>query len=57
MPFMKGREPIRRTLEYLNAGKLVLKPRVKIFSVNYNTSGAHHQGARYLLELFNSSYL
>uniref|UniRef100_A0A0K8TSD7 Small ribosomal subunit protein mS25 n=1 Tax=Tabanus bromius TaxID=304241 RepID=A0A0K8TSD7_TABBR len=46
MPFMKGRAPIRRTLNYLNSGKLVLKERVKIFSVNYNTHGDHHTGAR-----------
>ncbi|XP_046999710.1 probable 28S ribosomal protein S25, mitochondrial [Schistocerca americana] len=46
MPFMKGRAPIRRTLKYLEAGKLIFKPRVKIFTVNYNTSGDHHQGAR-----------
>ncbi|XP_017099593.1 small ribosomal subunit protein mS25 [Drosophila bipectinata] len=46
MPFMKGREPIRRTLNYLNAGKLVLKDKVRIFSVNYNTYGDHHAGAR-----------
>ncbi|XP_065363200.1 small ribosomal subunit protein mS25 [Calliphora vicina] len=46
MPFMKGRAPIRRTLEYLSSGKLVLKDKVKIFSVNYNTYGDHHDGAR-----------
>lgn len=43
---MKGKAPIRRTLQYLNGGKLVLKERVKIFSVNYNTFGDHHDGAR-----------
>lgn len=46
MPFMKGRAPIRRTIEYLSSGKLVLKDKVKIFSVNYNTYGEHHDGAR-----------
>ncbi|XP_052903536.1 probable 28S ribosomal protein S25, mitochondrial isoform X1 [Anopheles moucheti] len=46
MPFMKGRAPIRRTLQYLNAGQLMLKDKVKIFSVNYNTYGEHHEGAR-----------
>lgn len=49
MPFMKGREPIRRTLQYLKAGKLVLKDKVSIFSVNYNTYGDHHAGARDLV--------
>ncbi|KAF6214279.1 hypothetical protein GE061_009019 [Apolygus lucorum] len=46
MPFMKGPAPIRRTLKYLEAGKLFLKDRVKIFSFNYNTKGSHHEGAR-----------
>ncbi|KAH8308541.1 hypothetical protein KR044_001737 [Drosophila immigrans] len=46
MPFMKGREPIRRTMQYLKMGKLVLKDKVAIFSVNYNTYGDHHTGAR-----------
>lgn len=43
---MKGFAPVRRTLKYLEAGKLVLKDKIKIFSVNYNTFGDHHKGAR-----------
>ncbi|CAD7088318.1 unnamed protein product [Hermetia illucens] len=46
MPFMKGAAPVRRTVKYLTSGKLVLKDRVKIFSVNYNVHGDHHAGAR-----------
>uniref|UniRef100_A0A6M2DQ12 Small ribosomal subunit protein mS25 n=1 Tax=Xenopsylla cheopis TaxID=163159 RepID=A0A6M2DQ12_XENCH len=46
MPFMKGKFPIRRTLKYLESGKLMLKDHIKIFSLNYNTFGKHHQGAR-----------
>lgn len=46
MPFMKGREPVRRTLNYLNAGTLVLKDKIKIFSINYNTYGRHHEGEK-----------
>ncbi|XP_068083305.1 small ribosomal subunit protein mS25 [Anabrus simplex] len=46
MPFMKGRAPIRRTMQYLEAGKLILKERIRIFSVNYNIFGDHHHGAR-----------
>nr|CAG4647476.1 EOG090X0FQ5 [Megafenestra aurita]SVE92710.1 EOG090X0FQ5 [Megafenestra aurita] len=46
MPFMRGPAPIRRTLEYLERNKLVLKDRVKIFSINYNTHGENHEGAR-----------
>lgn len=46
MPFMKGKAPVRRTLQYLHAGRLVLKDRIKILAVNYNSHGDHHQGAR-----------
>jgi small subunit ribosomal protein S25 len=46
---MKGRAPIRRTIQYLNSGKLVLKDKIRIFSINYNTFGQHHDGARYLI--------
>lgn len=46
MPFMKGREPIRRTINYLKNGKLYLKNEVKIFSITYNSFGKLHDGAR-----------
>ncbi|KAF2880370.1 hypothetical protein ILUMI_25786 [Ignelater luminosus] len=46
MPFMKGKAPVRRTLKYLEAGKLVLKNEIKVFTVNYNVHGAHHQGTK-----------
>nr|CAG4652242.1 EOG090X0FQ5 [Triops cancriformis] len=46
MPFMKGAAPIRRTLNFLEASKLVLKNNVRIFSLNYNTREEHHAGAR-----------
>lgn len=46
MPFMKGRAPIRRTIEYLTSGNLVLKEQIKVLSINYNTFGSHHDGAR-----------
>ncbi|CAG4973666.1 unnamed protein product [Colias eurytheme] len=46
MPFMKGRAPIRRTLNYLNAGKLVFKEKIKIFSVAYNIFGQNNAGAK-----------
>ncbi|XP_045549004.1 small ribosomal subunit protein mS25 isoform X2 [Salmo salar] len=42
---MKGRFPIRRTLEYLQKGEVVLKNRVKILTVNYNTHGQLSDGA------------
>ncbi|XP_014256579.1 probable 28S ribosomal protein S25, mitochondrial [Cimex lectularius] len=46
MPFMKGPAPVRRTLKYLEKGRLFFKEGVKICSINYNTSGQHHEGAR-----------
>lgn len=46
MPFMKGRAPIRRTIDYLTSGTLVLKEQIKVVSINYNTFGSHHDGAR-----------
>ncbi|XP_050310042.1 probable 28S ribosomal protein S25, mitochondrial [Anthonomus grandis grandis] len=46
MPFMKGRAPIRRTIQYLEAGKLYLKDQIKILTINYNIHGENHQGVR-----------
>ncbi|XP_031630905.1 probable 28S ribosomal protein S25, mitochondrial [Contarinia nasturtii] len=46
MPFMIGPAPIRRTKQYLGYGKLYLKDKIKILSINYNDKGDHHQGAR-----------
>ncbi|XP_021946433.1 probable 28S ribosomal protein S25, mitochondrial [Folsomia candida] len=46
MPFMKGFHPVRRTLQHLNDTKLILKPFVRIVSVNYNNKGGNSEGAR-----------
>lgn len=43
---MKGRFPIRRTLEYLQKGDIIFKNRVKVMTVNYNTNGELSDGAR-----------
>ncbi|XP_077369297.1 small ribosomal subunit protein mS25 [Festucalex cinctus] len=43
---MKGRFPIRRTLQYLQNGDIIFKPRVKVMTVNYNTQGELSDGAR-----------
>ncbi|XP_060696371.1 28S ribosomal protein S25, mitochondrial [Hemiscyllium ocellatum] len=43
---MKGRFPVRRTLEFLRRGTLSLKDSVKILTVNYNTHGERSDGAR-----------
>ncbi|KAM5148694.1 small ribosomal subunit protein mS25 [Mantella aurantiaca] len=43
---MKGRFPIRRTVQYLQSGEIVFKDLVRIMTVNYNTRGEHGLGAR-----------
>ncbi|XP_059735734.1 small ribosomal subunit protein mS25 isoform X1 [Bos taurus] len=44
---MKGRFPIRRTLQYLSQGDVVFKDSVKVMTVNYNTHGELGEGARF----------
>ncbi|XP_006132905.1 small ribosomal subunit protein mS25 [Pelodiscus sinensis] len=43
---MKGRFPIRRTLQYLSQGEVVFKSSVKVLTVNYNSHGELSEGAR-----------
>uniref|UniRef100_A0A8C4T8V5 Small ribosomal subunit protein mS25 n=1 Tax=Erpetoichthys calabaricus TaxID=27687 RepID=A0A8C4T8V5_ERPCA len=43
---MKGRFPIRRTIEYLQKSDIFFKNTVKIMTVNYNTHGELSEGAR-----------
>jgi hypothetical protein len=43
---MKGLAPVRRTIKYLESGRLILKDKIRIVSINYNTFGDHHHGAR-----------
>uniref|UniRef100_A0A8C8Z1Y5 Small ribosomal subunit protein mS25 n=1 Tax=Prolemur simus TaxID=1328070 RepID=A0A8C8Z1Y5_PROSS len=43
---MKGRFPIRRTLQYLSQGDVVFKDSVKVMTVNYNSHGELGEGAR-----------
>ncbi|CAG0882630.1 unnamed protein product [Darwinula stevensoni] len=52
MRLLVGREPVRRTQKYLEAGKLVLKDRVRVVSINYNGTGENHQGARLKMRYF-----
>lgn len=46
MPFMIGRAAVRRTAKYLISGSLELRPKVQIFTINYNTFGERHEGIR-----------
>lgn len=48
MPFMTGKSPIRRTLRYLDAGRLFLKDKIQIMALNYNPIGKNHHGTRYV---------
>uniref|UniRef100_A0A8C6Z9C8 Small ribosomal subunit protein mS25 n=1 Tax=Nothoprocta perdicaria TaxID=30464 RepID=A0A8C6Z9C8_NOTPE len=43
---MKGRFPVRRTLQYLSQGDIIFKSSVKVMTVNYNTAGELSEGAR-----------
>ncbi|XP_071815663.1 small ribosomal subunit protein mS25-like [Apostichopus japonicus] len=43
---MKGKFPLRRTLRYLERGNVYLRDTVKIVTINYNTLGETHKGAR-----------
>ncbi|CAL8127337.1 unnamed protein product [Orchesella dallaii] len=45
MTFMKGVHPIRRTLQHLNNKRLVLKPFIQIFQVQYKNGVPSHRGA------------
>jgi len=46
MPFMRGIAPIRATKKYLESGKIVLRPAVKVLTINYNTREDNHAGTR-----------
>ncbi|XP_070558080.1 small ribosomal subunit protein mS25-like [Ptychodera flava] len=43
---MKGRDPIRRTLQYLRQGKVHLRDNVQIFTINYTQKGTASKGTR-----------
>ena len=45
MPFMKGRAPVRRTVEYLEKGSLVFKKNIQIMTIHYNTAHEPSKGA------------
>ena len=47
MPFMIGPAPIRRTLKFLEAGRLILKEQIKIMAVHYHLNGQNNKGAKY----------
>ena len=36
MPFMKGRAPLRRTLEYLKKHELQFRSNIKVITIAYN---------------------
>jgi small subunit ribosomal protein S25 len=46
MPFKKGVAAYRRTLDYLNSGRLVLKDKVKICAINYHETEPESDGLR-----------
>ncbi|KAL0273675.1 UNVERIFIED_CONTAM: hypothetical protein PYX00_006298 [Menopon gallinae] len=46
MPFMVGKEPIRRTLGYLKNCKIHFRENVRIFCISFDRLSKHHEGAR-----------
>lgn len=44
MPFMKGAAPVRRTKAYLEAGKLLFRPEVRVMTINYNLDQKASEG-------------
>lgn len=46
MVFMKGPAPWRRTIEYLEAGRLIFQDKVKIFSINYHDTLPESEGLK-----------
>ncbi|XP_052779540.1 probable 28S ribosomal protein S25, mitochondrial [Mya arenaria] len=38
MPFLRGIAPVRYTQKYLEAGKIILQPEIKVMTVNYNVN-------------------
>ena len=43
MPLMKGRWPVRRTIEYLEKGSIKLHKHTQCLTINYNTG---HQASK-----------
>ncbi|XP_077987119.1 small ribosomal subunit protein mS25-like [Glandiceps talaboti] len=43
---MKGKDPIRRTLQYLRQGRIHLRDNVQIFTINYNQKDVASKGTR-----------
>jgi small subunit ribosomal protein S25 len=46
MPFKKGPAAYRRSLDYLNSGRLVFKEKVKVCSINYHETEPESDGLR-----------
>lgn len=51
MPFMIGKEPIRRTLKYLESGSMHLKSTIQIMALCYTTHGTHGEGFRFVISI------
>ena len=52
MPFFTGPAPIRRTLPYLQSGKLVFRNIIKVMEVHYNMHFRQHE-CRHLIKYGN----
>lgn len=46
MPFKAGTNAVIRTKYYLDAGKVYLNERIKVFCAHVNSGGDRHKGLR-----------
>lgn len=46
MPFLIGPNAVRRTIKYLEQGKLIFRKNVKIMTVYFNKVAEHSEGTR-----------
>lgn len=46
MPYLIGRDAVRRTIKYLEQGRLIFRKNVKVMTVCFNAKGDYYQGAR-----------
>lgn len=58
MPYLLGKDAIRRTIPYLKKGKLILRKNVRVMTIHYNDEGEYNTGAKYdLISISLNNYL
>lgn len=46
MPYLIGTNAVRRTIKYLERGRLVFRKNVKVMTIHFETKTKHSEGAR-----------